>query len=115
MNWTQINASLDILRTVKTCSVPQVPKFQCLFSLALWQSGQEHAGVNLQVVVVPLVDDAPGHAPVHHQGEVLHDAEQLNRVIFTIVENLVAEHGAHGIVADIVRHSYTPPAQAQAN
>ena len=32
-----------------------------------------------------LVDDAPSHATVHTEGEVLHDTQQLYIVVFAVV------------------------------
>ena len=40
----------------------------------------------------------------------LHDAEELDCVVLAVVEDLVAEHCAHGVVTDVVRHSDSPPA-----
>ena len=36
------------------------------------------------------------------KGEVLHDAEKLHGVVLAVIEDLVAEHGAHGVIADVV-------------
>ena len=92
----------DILRTVKTCRVSQMPELQGLLPGALRHPSQVHALVNLQEVVLSLVDDAPSHAAVHTKGEVLHDAEKLHGVVLAVIEDLVAEHRAHGVVADVV-------------
>ena len=92
----------DILRTVKTCRVSQMPELQGLLSGALRYPRQVHALVDLQEVVLSLVDDAPSHAAVHTKGEVLHDAEKLHGVVLAVIEYLVAEHRAHGVVADVV-------------
>ena len=92
----------DILRTVKTCRVSQMPELQGLLPGALRHSRQVHALVNLQEVVLPLVHDAPSHAAVHAKGEVLHDAEKLHGVVLAVIKDLVAEHRAHGVVADVV-------------
>ena len=92
----------DILRTVKTCRVSQMPELQGLLPCALRHPGQVHALVDLQEVVLSLVNDAPGHAAVHTKGEVLHDAEKLHGVVLAVIEDLVAEHRAHGVVADVV-------------
>ena len=92
----------DILRTVKTCRVSQMPELQGLLPGALRHSRQVHALVDLQEVVLPLVHDAPSHAAVHAKGEVLHHAEKLHGVVLAIIEDFVAEHRAHGVVADVV-------------
>ena len=39
----------------------------------------------------------------------LHDAEELDSVVFPVIEDLVAEHGAHGVVADVVGNSDATP------
>ena len=65
--------------------------------------------LDLEIVIVALIDDAPGHASVDPQGEVLHDTEELDCVISSIIENLVAEHGAHWVVPHIIRHSDMAP------
>ena len=92
----------DILRTVKTCRVSQMPELQGLLPGALRHPSQVHALVNLQEVVIALVDDAPGHTTVHAEGEVLHDAEELHGVVLAVIEYLVTEHSAHGVVPDVV-------------
>ena len=79
-----------------------MPEFKSLLPGALRHAGEEHALVHFQEVVLSLVDDAPGHAAVHAEGEVLHDAEELHGVVLAVVEDLVAEHGAHGVVAHVV-------------
>ena len=39
----------------------------------------------------------------------LHDAEELNCVVLPVIEDLVAEHGAHGVVANVVGNSDPTP------
>merc|ERR1719361_2969052 len=65
--------------------------------------------MNLQIIVLALIDNTPGHPSVHSQREVLHDTEELDCVVLAVVEDLVAEHCAHGVVTDVVRHSDSPP------
>ena len=78
---TLTNTSTGILRTVKTCSVSQMPELEGLLAGSLGHAGEEHAGVHGEVVVVALVDDAARHAAVHPQREVLADAEELHGVV----------------------------------
>ena len=86
-----------------------MPELESLLPSALRHPRQEHALVDLQEVVLPLVDDAPSHATVHTEGEVLHDTQQLHSVVFAVIEDLVAEHGAHGVVAHVVRDPDAAP------
>lgn len=79
-----------------------MPELEGLLPGALRHPRQVHALVDLQEVILALVDNAPGHAAVHAEGEVLHDAEELHGVVLAVVEDLVAEHGAHGVVAHVV-------------
>ena len=88
-----------------------MPQLQRLLPRLLGHASQEHALVHLQEVVVTLVDDAPGHATVHLEGEVLHDTEQLDSVVLAIIEDLVAEHGADRIVTNIIGHSDATPGE----
>ena len=98
-----------ILRTVKTCRVSQMPEFEGLLPGALRDARQVHALVDLQEVVLALVDNAPGHPAVHAEGEVLHDAEELHGVVLPVIEDLVAEHRAHRVVAHVVGDPDTAP------
>ena len=86
-----------------------MPELEGLLPGALRHARQVHALVDLQEVILALVDDAPGHAAVHAEGEVLHDTEQLHGVIFAVIEDLVAEHRAHGVVAHVVGDPDTAP------
>ena len=79
-----------------------MPEFEGLLPGALRHARQVHALVDLQEVILALVDDAPGHAAVHTECEVLHDAEELHGVVLAVVEDLVAEHGANRVVAHVV-------------
>ena len=79
-----------------------MPELEGLLPGALRHARQVHALVDLQEVILSLVDNAPGHAAVHAEGEVLHDAEELHGVVLAVVEDLVAEHGAHRVVAHVV-------------
>ena len=99
----------DILRTVKTRRISQMPELESLLPRALRDTRQEHALVDLQEVVLPLVDNAPGHAAVHAEGEVLHHTQQLHGVVFAVIEDLVAEHRAHGVVSHVVGDSDAAP------
>lgn len=90
-----------------------MPELERLLAGSLGHPGEEHAGVHGQVVVVALVDDAARHAAVHPQREVLADAEELHGVVLAVVEDLVAEHGAHGVVANIVGNSDATPANIE--
>ena len=87
-----------------------MPELERLLAGSLGHAGEEHAGVHGQVVVVALVDDAARHAAVHPQREVLADAEELHGVVLAVVEDLVAEHGAHGVVPHVVGHTDAAPA-----
>ena len=42
----------------------------------------------------------------------LHHAEQLDSVVLPVVEDLVAEHGAHGVVTHVVGDSDAAPASS---
>ena len=46
---------------------------------------------------------------VTHLCFYLHDAEELDSVVLAVIEDLVAEHGAHWVVADIIGNSNTTP------
>ena len=109
-----------------------MPELEGLLAGSLGHAGEEHAGVHGEVVVVALVDDAARHAAVHPQREVLADAEELHGVVqystmqystmqystvqylhgvvLAVVEDLVAEHRAHGVVAHVVGHADAAPA-----
>lgn len=90
-----------------------MPELEGLLPGALRHPRQVHALVDLQEVILALVDNAPGHAAVHAEGEVLHDAEELYGVVLAVVEDLVAEHGAHGVVAHVVGDPDPAPAHGK--
>ena len=90
-----------------------MPELESLLPGALRHARQVHALVDTEEVILALVDDAAGHAAVHAEGEVLHDAEELNGVVLAVIEDLVAEHGAHGIVAHVVGDPDTAPEHAE--
>ena len=58
-----------------------------------------------EVLVLAVVDDGAREAVVDAQREVLLDRQELDRVVVPVSQQLVAEHGAHGVVADVVGHS----------
>ena len=110
--------STNLLETaVEAGGVPEVPKLEGLLPGLLGHASQEHRLVHLVIktdlmtlevsahleeFVVALVDDGPGQASVHAESEVLLDGEQLHPVVLPVREDLVAEHGAHWVVPNVV-------------
>lgn len=62
----------------------------------------QRSPADAEVLVLAVVDDRAREAVVDAQGEVLLDRQELNGVVVAVGQQLVAEHGAHGVVADVV-------------
>ena len=93
---------------VEAGGVAEVPQFQGLLAGLLGDTGEVHRLVHLQELIVALVDDGPRQAAVHPQGEVLLDGEELDPVVLAVRQDLVAEHGAHRVVPNVVGDSDPP-------
>ena len=82
-----------------------MPLLDSFLPHTVWHPCHKHAeSPGVQELVLALVDDGSGQTVVHSQGEVLSHAEDLDPVELAVGDQFVAEHGADGVVAHVVRH-----------
>ena len=81
-----------------------MPLFERSLRHLLRRSGHVERARRGEVLLGPLVDDGAADAVVDAEGEVLAEGQDLDAVGLAVGDDLVAEHGAHGVVAHVVAH-----------
>ena len=93
-----------LILTVETGDIPQMPLFERSLRHLLRRSGHVERARRGEVLLGALVDDGAADAVVDAEGEVLAEGQDLDAVGLAVGDDLVAEHGAHGVVANVVAH-----------